>query len=120
MDDRAQRVDTFRNFRRTLETFDLEETVVPLVCRSDVAGRAWATPLALVFIDGGHAYETAKTDYDVWAQRLIPGGLLLIHDIFPNPADGGQAPYQVYNRALASGLYAELPMTGALGLLQKK
>lgn len=120
LDPREGRVDTFRNFRNTLEIFELEETVVPLVCRSDVAARAWATPLALVFIDGGHAYETVKTDYDVWARNISPGGLLLIHDIFPNPADGGQAPYQVYDFALASGQFTELPMTETLGVLRKK
>ncbi|MCP4689856.1 MAG: class I SAM-dependent methyltransferase [Desulfobacterales bacterium] len=119
-DSRSGRVDTLRDFRNTLETFDLEETVAPLVCRSDVAARAWATPLALVFIDGGHAYETAKTDYDVWSGHIIPGGLLLIHDIFPDPADGGQAPYQVYNHALASGRFTELPMTETLGALKRK
>ncbi len=120
LDPGANRVDTFRHFRNTLETFHFEETVVPLVCRSDVAARAWATPLALVFIDGGHALETARTDYDVWARHIVQGGFLLIHDIFPDPADGGQAPYEVYNHALASGLFTELPMTGTLGVLERK
>ncbi len=120
LDPASGRVDTLRHFRNTLEIFHFEETVVPLVCRSDVAARAWAAPLALVFIDGGHALETVQTDYDVWARHIIQGGLLLIHDIFPDPADGGQAPYEVYNHALASGLFTERPMTGTLGVLRRK
>jgi hypothetical protein len=76
--------------------------------------------LALVFIDGGHALETVYADYTAWAGHLMPGGLLLIHDIFPDPADGGQAPWHVYRLALASGLFAEEPRVGSLGRLQRR
>jgi predicted O-methyltransferase YrrM len=113
-------IDTFGHFRRTLALAGLEETVVPLVCASAVAARAWATPLALVFIDGGHALETVTADYDCWAGHIVPGGYLLIHDIFEDPADGGQAPYRVYQAALASGRFDELPMTQSLGVLRRR
>ncbi|MEW5723822.1 MAG: class I SAM-dependent methyltransferase [Thermodesulfobacteriota bacterium] len=113
------RLDTFRFFRATLEKAGLEDTVVPIVCRSDLAAKAWATPLALVFIDGGHAYETAVADYRHWTPHLLPGGYLLIHDIFENPAQGGQAPFQVYKTALATGGFQELPRTKTLGVLKK-
>lgn len=112
-------VDTFRQFRKTLKHADLEDTVVPLVCRSEIAARRWGTPLGLVLIDGGHSFETAFTDYNAWACHIVPGGYLLIHDIFPNPADGGQAPYDVYKLATASGLFKKLPMTQTLGVLQR-
>jgi MMP 1-O-methyltransferase len=112
-------VDTFKNFRKTIITAGLEDTVVPMVCKSEVAARLWATPLSLVFIDGGHTYEAAFTDYNAWAGHIIPGGYLLIHDIFKDPAKGGQAPYHVYNLAIASGLFQELPMIKTLGVLQR-
>ena len=112
-------VDTFIIFRKTIATFDLEDTVVPMVCKSEVAARLWATPLSLVFIDGGHTYEAAFTDYNAWAGHIIPGGYLLIHDIFNDPAKGGQAPYHVYNLAIASGLFQELSMTKTLGVLKR-
>lgn len=114
------RVDTFGHFRRTIETAGLEETVVPLVCRSDLGARAWATPLSLVFIDGGHAYETVSLDYDSWAGHIMEGGYLLIHDLFPDPTKGGQAPYEVYKGALASGLFEELPGVKTLGVLRRE
>jgi predicted O-methyltransferase YrrM len=113
------RVNTIEKFRETLGKGGLEETVVPVVARSDVAARMWALPLHLVFIDGGHSYETAMTDYNCWAKHLISGGYLLIHDIFSNPAEGGQAPYRVYNNALESNLFIELPMTKTLGVLKR-
>jgi len=113
-------VDTFKTFRRTLEAAKLEDTVVPLVCPSAVAARCWATPLNLVFIDGGHSYDAAYGDYNGWAGHIMPGGYLLIHDIFKDPAEGGQAPYQIYQLALASGLFDALPMTETLGVLQRR
>jgi len=113
-------IDTFRQFRRSIEKAGLEETVVPLVSRSDVCARAWATPLGLVFIDGGHSYQAVHTDYTAWTDHILPGGYLLIHDIFPDPSKGGQAPYEVYKMAIASGLFDVLPMVKTLGILQRK
>ncbi len=118
-DARAYQMDTFPLFRKTLNLAGLEEAVVPMVCRSEIAARAWKTPLGLVFIDGGHSFETALTDYRSWAAHIVPQGYLLIHDIFQDPKDGGQAPWRVYEIAKASGLFQELPMTKTLGVLQR-
>jgi len=112
-------IDTFRVFRSTLDLAGLEDAVVPIVCRSETAARRWATPLSLVFIDGGHALETVLTDYNVWAGHIMAGGFLMIHDIFPDPAKGGQAPFQIYNLALASGLFREVNMVKSLGILHR-
>jgi predicted O-methyltransferase YrrM len=116
----TNRVDSFREFRKTIESAGLEDTVVPIVCRSEVAARQWATPLSLVFIDGGHTYEAAYTDYKAWIGHILPGGYLLIHDIFKNPQEGGQAPHQIYNLASTSGLFRELAMIKSLGVLKRR
>ena len=119
-DPQAGRVDTFGRFRATIEKAGIEDTVVPIVCRSEVAARRWATPLSLVFIDGGHAFETVFTDYTAWAGHIVSGGYLLVHDIFADPTKGGQAPYQIYNLAIASDLFREIAMVKSLGVLQRK
>ncbi len=119
-DDRQGAIDTLPFLRRTLALAGLEDTVVPLVCRSETAAASWATPMALVFIDGGHAFETAWRDYTCWSDHIMTGGYLLIHDIFKDPSKGGQAPYEVYKRALATDLYEELDMTGTLGVLRRR
>lgn len=106
-------------FRRTLDLAGLEETVVPIVSRSHIVAHGWTTPLSLVFIDGGHAFETARTDYECWSPHILPGGFLLIHDIFENPEEGGQAPWEVYKLALASGTFEELPRIKTLGVMRK-
>jgi len=112
-------MDSFREFRRTLRRADLEDFVVPIVAASKVAARSWNTPLGMVFIDGGHSLEAALEDYRCWMPRVVPGGILAIHDIFPDPADGGQAPFTIYKMALASGLFEELPRINTLGLLRR-
>ncbi len=112
-------VDTFSEFRKTLQRAELEDSVVPIVCSSALAARKWATPLSLVFIDGGHSFESAYTDYNAWAGHIISGGYLLIHDIFSDPAEGGQAPCQIYNLAVASGLFKKITMIKTLGVLQR-
>ena len=119
-DPKIGRPDTFQEFRKTIEKADIEDTVVEMVCRSDVAARLWATPLGMVFIDGGHTAEAAITDYECWVRHILPGGYLLIHDIFKDPAEGGQTPYHIYNQALSSGHFDSLPMIKTLGMLQRK
>ena len=112
-------IDTCRFFRKTLSLLSLENTVIPIVSTSALVARSWQTPLSLVFIDGSHTFESAHTDYTAWTPHLMPGGLLLIHDIFPDPSQGGQAPYEVYKVALASGLFKEETMVKTLGVLRK-
>ncbi len=118
-DDQVQKMDTFPEFRRNLDRAGLSDSVVPIVAGTRIAGRHWRTPLGMVFIDGGHSEEAALTDYRTWAPHIVPGGVLAIHDIFPDPADGGQAPHHIYQLAIASGLFEPLPMVKTLGALQR-
>ncbi|GAA6151651.1 class I SAM-dependent methyltransferase [Pseudoteredinibacter isoporae] len=119
-DSSVELMDSFKAFRSTMRKAGLEDTVVPIVASSAVASRAWHTPLGMVFIDGGHSEAAAQTDYRSWVSHITPGGILAIHDIFPNPADGGQAPYNIWKLAKASGLFDELPMVNTLGLFRRK
>ena len=120
LDQETGKIDTLRFFRKTITEFDLEDTVIPIVGHSEIVGRTWQTPLNLIFIDGSHAYKSVLNDYKIWAKHLIIGGYLLFHDIFPDPAKGGQAPYKVYQIAVASGSYEEMPMCESLGILNRK
>lgn len=112
-------MDTLPTFRRTLHAAGLEEHVIALVGRSPQVASVWGGPLGLVFIDGGHTDEHATGDYEGWAPHLAVGGALVIHDVFPDPADGGQAPYRIYLRALASGAFEETSVTDSLRVLRR-
>jgi predicted O-methyltransferase YrrM len=118
-DERVGRMDTLPEFRRTLYAAGLEDQVIALVGRSPQAAALWGTPLGLVFVDGGHTDEHAGADYAGWAPHVAPGALLVIHDVFPDPADGGQAPYRIYRRALESGAFTQVSVTGSLRVLRR-
>ncbi|MGW4228872.1 class I SAM-dependent methyltransferase [Streptomyces sp. NPDC004980] len=112
-------MDTLPTFRRTLHAAGLEEHVVALVGRSPQVAAVWGGRLGFVFIDGGHTDEHAGGDYEGWAPKVADGGLLVIHDVFPDPADGGQAPYRVHQRALVSGEFTEISVTDSLRVLRR-
>jgi predicted O-methyltransferase YrrM len=115
-------MDTLPTFRRTLHRAGLEDHVVAIVGRSPQAAKVWGGPAGLVFIDGGHTDEHATNDYEGWAPHVAEGGLLVIHDVFPDPVDEwtGQAPYRIYLRALASGAFTEVSATDSLRVLRRE
>jgi len=118
-DPRLGRMNSFPEFLRTIARAGLEETVVPIVAPSGLAGRQWSTPLALVFIDGGHSFEAALQDYRSWALHLLTGGILAIHDIFPDPSLGGQAPHEIAKMAQSSGFFEQAGFVNTLGLFRR-
>jgi predicted O-methyltransferase YrrM len=118
VDPRTGRIDTLPTFRRTIVDAGLEDVVIGVIGESTTVARWWRQPLGLLFIDGGHAEDVAQADYDAWADHVTDGGLLAIHDVFERPEDGGQAPFHVWQRALASHRFAEWGRHGSLRVLQ--
>jgi len=110
--------DTLPAFRRAMWDTGLEDVVVPVIGRSATVAALWGIPVDLVFVDGGHTEAAARADYAGWAPHIRAGGALVIHDVFPDPADGGQAPFHVYERALADG-FTEVGHTGSLRVLRR-
>ncbi|MGN6695951.1 MAG: class I SAM-dependent methyltransferase [Aquihabitans sp.] len=116
VDQEIGRMDTLPTFRRTIFDAGLEPSVVALVGDSPTLGRFWTTPLGFLFIDGGHGHDPAHRDYELWTPHVVPGGTLCIHDVFPDPADGGRPPYEIYLRALEDG-FTERRAVGSLRVL---
>jgi hypothetical protein len=119
VDSATGRMDSLPFFRATLAATGLEQHVIAVVGASADVSRLWRMPLGMLFIDGGHSETNVATDYECWAPWVAPGGALAFHDIFPDPADGGQAPFRVYQRALASGAFTEVGVTGSLRVLER-
>ncbi len=114
VDPATGRMDTLPFLRRALERAGLEEHVVAVVGDSATVARHWRTPLAFLFVDGGHGEAPAHADLDGWAPWVQPGGLLVIHDVYPDPAAGGRPPYDIYLRALAHGVFSEVGSCGSM------
>jgi predicted O-methyltransferase YrrM len=112
-------IDTLPRFRRTIFDAGLEGTVVALVGDSPTVGSRWAIPLSFLFIDGGHGSEPAHRDFELWTPWIEDGGILAIHDVFPDPADGGRPPYEIYCRAIESGEFTDVSATGSLRVLRR-
>lgn len=120
VDPRTGRMDTLPFFRSTIIDAGLAREVVAVVGDSPVVARNWTTPLAFLFIDGGHGVEPATLDYELWTPHVAPGGFLAIHDVFPDPADGGRPPYEnIYLPAVNSGRFVEESAEGSLRVLRR-
>jgi predicted O-methyltransferase YrrM len=118
--DSAGRLDTLPHLRAAIAGAGLEDVVVAIVGPSAAVARHWHTKLALLFIDGGHSEAAVNADYEGWTPHLMPGGVLAMHDVFPDPADGGRPPFEAYQRALASGGFAEIDSVGSLRILRRR
>jgi predicted O-methyltransferase YrrM len=119
VDPASGRIDTLPRLRATLAAAGVEDDVVAIVGRSADVARLWHTPLGMLFIDGGHTEAAARWDYEGWAPWVALSGALAIHDVYPDPADGGQAPFLIYQRALASGAFTEVRHEGSLRILER-
>ena len=118
VDPATGRMDTLPFFRRTIERAGLEDTVVAVVGDSPTIARNWSTSLGLLFIDGGHALDVVMADYEGWSRHVASDGYLVFHDVFEDPADGGQAPYEVWKRAVGDG-FTPVSTTGSLRVLRR-
>ncbi len=118
VDPRVGRIDTLPTFRHTLADAGLEDEVVAVVGRSTTVSAHWRTPLSLLFVDGGHTDEHAGNDYVGWGRWVRHGGIMVIHDVFPDPADGGRPPYTIYLRALQNG-FSETRALGSMRVLTR-
>jgi predicted O-methyltransferase YrrM len=119
VDEATGKFDTLPYFRRTITRAGLDDEVVALVGGSADVASVWGAPLGMLFIDGGHSEEAAQADYTGWSPHVSLGGALVIHDVFPNPEDGGRPPYNIYCRALGSGTFKEVRVVGSMRVLER-
>ncbi len=120
VDERTGLIDTLGRFRASVDGAGAADIVVGVVGDSPSVAAHWASPVGMLFIDGGHGAEPAWADYRGWAPHLALGGFLAIHDVFPDPAEGGRPPYELYCAALDSGAFEEEPLgQGSLRVLRR-
>ncbi len=116
-DETAGAMDTLPFLRATLREANLENHVIPIVGQSQTIAKHWNTPLSFLFIDGGHSQQEAHGDWHAWKDKMMPGGWVAIHDVFPDPEDGGRPPFEIYKMALEEG-FVEIMSEGSLRILE--
>jgi MMP 1-O-methyltransferase len=119
-DARRARVDSLPYFLENVSRAGLEGWIIPVIGRSSQVARNWpGTRIGLLFIDGGHSQEDVDADYHSWAPLIVSGGFLCFHDVYSNPADGGQAPYRTFLEAQGSGRWRTIGLFESLAVLQR-
>ena len=118
VDEHSGLLDTLPAFRRTWDEH-VKDVVSIVVATTAQVATWWRTPVEFLFLDGNHVEEMAQHDYAAFAPHVSVGGLLAVHDVFPDPADGGQAPWHVVERALGDG-FEQVSQTGSLRILRRR
>jgi len=118
-DKRLEKFNTLPELLKNLRSSSLGKYIIPILSKSSEASKTFSETISLLFIDGGHSLEAALSDYNSWKDKICPGGLLVIHDVFPNPQDGGRPPYEIYSKAQKSKKFEDLGIYETLGILRK-
>jgi len=113
------RIDTLGFWRRAVDEAGLGASVVGMVGDSPTIATHWVTPVDFCFIDGGHGEKPAWADLQGWSPHVRVGGWIAIHDVFPDPADGGRPPYELWCAALESGEFVEDGECGSLRVIRR-
>jgi len=118
-DNRMKKFNTLPEFLKNLRSSNLDKFIIPIISKSSDASKTFSELISLLFIDGGHSLEAALSDYNSWKDKICSGGLLVIHDVFPNPQDGGRPPFEIYSKAQKSEQFEDLGIYETLGILKK-
>ena len=118
-DERLKKFNTLPEFLNNLKSKKMAKFIIPIIDKSQNASNFFSEKISLLFIDGGHSFETALSDYNAWKDKIFSDGLLVIHDVFPNPKDGGRPPYEIYTLARESKEFNDLGIYETLGILKK-
>lgn len=118
-DSRLEKFNTLPEFLQNLRLSNLGKYIIPILGKSSEASKTFSETISLLFIDGGHSHEAALSDYNSWKEKICSGGLLVIHDVFPNPQDGGRPPFEIYSEAQNSKQFEDLGIYKTLGILKK-
>lgn len=118
-DERLKKFNTLPEFLNNLKSKKMAKFIIPIIDKSQNASNFFSEKISLLFIDGGHSFETALSDYNAWKDKICADGLLVIHDVFPNPKDGGRPPYEIYTLARESKEFDDLGIYETLGILKK-
>jgi len=78
----------FRGFARPGQHVEVRRADSHLASTRDAVERFFdGAPLDLLFVDGDHAYESVRADFELYGSLVRPGGLIAFHDIVEGSSD---------------------------------
>lgn len=103
---------TFEVFLKNITDAGLKEVVTPI--KEKASDVKWEKPIAFLFIDGLHDYQSVLSDFQNFHTRVEKGGLLAFHDY----SDQYPGVKRVINQAIASGVFEKKAQSGSLAILK--
>lgn len=108
---------TLQEFMANIRRAGVADVVEPLVMTSADAADRIRDDVELLFIDGDHSLEGAERDAQLWLPRLVPGGVLMMHDV---GAAGYIGPRTVFRRRVCwSGAFDRIGRVGSMGVARR-
>jgi len=74
--------------------------------------------VGLLLIDGDHSYNGIVRDFENWFPLVVPGGMILMHDV--NRFGAGQGPWKFYSECVHMEKIEPIEIKQTLALLRKK
>src|SRR5690348_15993417 len=71
---------SFEAFTAALAAAGVTDQVEVHRQRSQEAAVGWHRPIGLLWIDGDHTWEGARSDFDLFSPFLVPGAFVALHD----------------------------------------
>lgn len=75
-------------------------------------------PFGLVFIDGNHGYDDCLFDITTWGNKLVSGGIILVHDYHPE-IDSDPVTKVVHEALRDNNSWEHLETIGSMTVWQK-
>jgi predicted O-methyltransferase YrrM len=88
---------TLEAFRANIARAGIAPEVRTLVMTSAEAERVVQGPVELLFIDGDHSVDGARSDADLWLPRVMRGGTVMFHDV---ATSGYSGPRRIFQRRI--------------------
>ena len=89
LDHQANRgASSYQDFLDSIQAAGVSAHVEPHAAYSKEVANSWNRPIRILWIDGDHSYEGAKSDLDGFFPHLVPRGVVAFHDAlnaFPGP-----------------------------------
>ena len=113
------RIDTLPFWRRTIAAPGSVPSVVGIVGDSPTIAARWRPRSTSASSTAATARSRPGPTTGAGRRTWRVGGWLAIHDVFPDPADGGRPPYELWRAALDSGEFVEDGECGSLRVLRR-